>query len=198
MTRERRKSQSPAQRTSSLSVALETPLVSVPDTREFPAHPRVGVGGIVVQNGHVLLVRRGREPLKGRWSIPGGLLEVGEKLQKAVQREIKEETGIDVEPLKMVGVFERIERDPKPAVGRRDRRVRYHYIVVDYICRVRGSRTSDSKPPTLHPASDVTKAEWVRRDMLGLYELSDQAEEVILKAMELAGPDCQGEPGTCR
>src|SRR5580698_7146145 len=136
MPREHRKSQSPPRRASSPNVAPESPPVSVPDTREFPNHPRVGVGGIVVQNGHVLLVRRGREPLKGKWSIPGGLVEVGEGLRKAVQREIKEETGIRVEPLEMIGVFERIERDPKRATAGRNHHVRYHYVIVDYICRV--------------------------------------------------------------
>jgi 8-oxo-dGTP diphosphatase len=192
MARERRKSQSPARRASSRNVTPENPLVSAPETREFPGFPRVGVGGVVVHNGHVLLVRRGREPLKGKWSIPGGLVEVGEGLRKAVQREIKEEAGIEVELLRMVGVFERIERDPKRAVARRNHRVRYHYVIVDYTCRVRGSHASDSKPPRLRPASDVTEAEWVKRDMLGLYKLSNQAEEVILKAMELADPRLPG------
>ena len=140
-----------------------TPLVSAApeQVREFPDHPRVGVGGVVVHNRHVLLVRRGREPLKGKWSIPGGLVEVGEKLQKAVQREIKEETGLDVDPFEMVGVFERIQRDPKPDPGAHDRCVRYHYVIVDYLCRLRGSQARDSKLPNLQPASDVTAAEWV-------------------------------------
>ena len=143
----------------------------------------------MVHNGNVLLVRRGREPLKGKWSIPGGLVEVGEKLETAVQREIKEETGVEVEPLQMIGIFERIERDPKPAVGRRDRRVRYHYVIVDYVCRLRGSRARDSKLPRLQPNSDITEAEWAEGEMLSLYKLSDQAEEVILKAMEFLDPD---------
>ena len=168
-----------------------TPLVNVPPepTREFPDHPCVGVGGIVVHDGQVLLVRRGREPLKGRWSIPGGLVNVGEGLRQAVQREINEETGLAVEPLEIMGIFERIQRDPKPARGARGRRVRYHYVIVDYVCRLGGSRARDSKPPRLQPASDVVEAEWVEGEMLSLYDLSEQAEGVIIKAMEFLDPD---------
>lgn len=143
----------------------------------------MGVGGIVVHNGQVLLVRRGHEPLKGKWSIPGGLVELGEKLQKALRREIKEETGINVEATHIVGLFERIQRDPE------DGRVRYHYVVVDYLCQLRGFRSRDSKPPKPRPASDTTEAEWADGDMLSLYDLSEEAEEVILKAMETAEPD---------
>jgi len=170
-----------------------TPPVNVPrePAREFPDRPRVGVGGIVVHNGHALLVRRGREPLKGKWSIPGGLVEVGEKLQKAVQREIKEETGLDVEPARIVGIFERIQRHLKTDPGAHDQRVRYHYVIVDYLCRLRGSQARDSKLPNLQPASDITAAEWVEDEMLSLYKLSAEAEEVILKAMEFVDPDGQ-------
>ncbi|HEV2378394.1 MAG TPA: NUDIX hydrolase [Terriglobia bacterium] len=170
--------------------ARATPLVNVPrePAREFPDHPRVGVGGIVVHNGHALLVRRGREPLKGKWSIPGGLVEVGEELQKAVQREIKEETGLDVDALEVVGVFERIQRDPKPDPGAHHQRVRYHYVIVDYLCRLRGSQARDSKLPNLQPASDVTAAEWVPVEMINLYELPAGSDEVILRAVELVSP----------
>lgn len=149
------------------------------DVREFPDHPRIGVGGIVVHDGKVLVVRRGREPLKGKWSIPGGLVEVGEGLRQAVQREIKEETGLDVEPFEMMGVFERIEREPA-----RRGRIRYHYVIVDYVCRLRGRNARGSKQPPPEPGSDVTEARWVGSEELGPYELSAEAEEVILKAME--------------
>jgi 8-oxo-dGTP diphosphatase len=167
------------------SVPAPPPVSIAPeDSREFPDHPRVAVGGIVVHNGHVLLVRRARAPLKGSWSIPGGLVEVGEQLQKAVEREIKEETGLEVDPREIMGIFERIERDPK-----RGGRVRYHYVIVDYLCRLAGARASDSKPPKLRPASDITEAEWAKGEMLSLYKLSHEAEEVILKAMESVDPD---------
>lgn len=191
MNRERRENQGGDRHSARRRTAQGNPPVSSsPDeAREFPDHPRVGVGGIVVHNGHALLVRRGREPLKGKWSIPGGLVEVGEELQKAVRREIKEETGLDVDPLEMVGVFERIQRDPKPDPGMRDQRVRYHYVIVDYLCRLHGSRPRGSKLPKLQPASDVAAAEWVEGEMLSLYDLSAEAEEVILKAVEFADPD---------
>jgi 8-oxo-dGTP diphosphatase len=166
--------------------APASPLLSIaPDkAREFPDYPRVGVGGIVVHEGHVLLVRRGQAPLKNRWSIPGGLIEVGERLTDAVKREIKEETGLEVEPVQIMGIFERIERDPKPG-----RHVRYHYVIVDYLCRLRRSQARDSRPPKLQPASDITEAEWAEGEMLSLYKLSAEAGEVILKAMELVDPD---------
>lgn len=191
MNRESRENQAGATRSVRRRIAQGNPPVrrSPEEAREFPDHPRVGVGGIVVHNGHALLVRRGREPLKGKWSIPGGLVEVGEELQKAVQREINEETGLDVDPLEMVGIFERIQRDPKPDPGAHDQRVRYHYVIVDYLCRVRGSQARRSKLPKLQPASDITEAEWVEGKMLSLYELSAEAEEVILKAMEFVDPD---------
>lgn len=115
--------------------------------REFPASPLVGVGAVIVQEGRVLLVRRGTEPLLGRWSIPGGLIEVGEMLREAVVREAREETGLEVEPLELVELLDRIHRE--------DDRVRYHYVIADYLCRVTGG--------TLHAASDADEARWVER-----------------------------------
>ena len=76
--------------------------------REFPAAPLVGVGAVVIKAGRVLLVRRGREPLKGHWSLPGGLVELGERLLDAVIREVREETGLEVEPIELVEVLDRI------------------------------------------------------------------------------------------
>ncbi len=115
--------------------------------REFPAAPLVGVGAIIVHEGRVLLVLRGTEPARGRWSIPGGLIEVGEALAEAVIREVREETGLQVEPLELVELLDRIHRDGD--------RVRYHYVIADYLCRVVGG--------TLHAASDADAARWVER-----------------------------------
>lgn len=134
--------------------------------REFPKHPLVGVGGVVIHRGRVLLVRRGGEPLKGEWSIPGGLLELGEALEAGTRRELKEETGLDVEPLEIVAVFDRIER--------RAYRVRYHYVIVDYLCCLKGGR--------LKPASDSLDARWVRPEDLPKYNLTDRATSVIRSA----------------
>ncbi len=137
--------------------------------RKYPKHPLVGVGGVVIERGRVLLIRRGSEPLKGQWSIPGGMLELGEELTAGVRRELKEETGLDVEPLESILVFDRITRDGN--------RVKYHYVIVDYLCRrIRGR---------LRPASDVVDARWVRREDLPQYHLTEMASSLILRAFEL-------------
>ena len=115
--------------------------------REFPLVPLVGVGAVVVHEGRVLLVRRGHEPLKGQWSLPGGLLELGEPLTGGVVREVKEETGLMVEPIELVELLDRIHRDGE--------RVRYHYVIADYLCRVVGGE--------LKAASDADEARWVER-----------------------------------
>jgi ADP-ribose pyrophosphatase YjhB (NUDIX family) len=139
--------------------------------REFPDHPLVGVGGVVIYRRRVLLIRRGAEPLKGQWSLPGGMLELGEELEDGVRRELKEETGLEVEPLDKLTVFDRIMRG-----GADGQRVRYHYVIVDYVCRRKRGR--------LVPASDVLDARWVRREDLPLYQLTDKATSVIRQAFE--------------
>ncbi len=115
--------------------------------REFPAAPLVGVGAVIVKEGRVLLVQRGTEPARGRWSIPGGLIEVGEMLTEAVVREVREETGLEVEPIALVELLDRIHREAD--------RVRYHYVIADYLCRVIGG--------TLKAASDAAAVRWVER-----------------------------------
>ncbi len=115
--------------------------------REFPLTPLLGVGAVVVHEGRVLLVRRANEPLKGQWTLPGGLLEVGESLLEAVAREVKEETGLEVEPIELVDLVDRIHRDQG--------RVRYHYVIADYLCRVTGGE--------LRAASDADAVRWVER-----------------------------------
>jgi len=109
--------------------------------------PLVGVGGVVVHENRVLLVQRGTEPLKGRWTIPGGLIDVGETLREAVIREVREETGLNVEPLELIELLDRIYREGE--------RVRYHYVIADYLCRVEGG--------ALHAASDAAAVRWVER-----------------------------------
>jgi len=100
-----------------------------------------------VDRGRVLLVRRGHEPLKGQWSLPGGGLEVGESLTAGVVREVSEETGLTVEPLELIELLDRIHRDGE--------RVRYHYVIADYLCRVVGGE--------LKAASDADAVRWVER-----------------------------------
>ena len=115
--------------------------------REFPEAPLVGVGAVVVDEGRVLLVRRGTEPLKGQWSLPGGMLELGESLSAAVVREVREETGLIVESVELVELLDRIHREGA--------RVRYHYVIADYLCRVTGG--------SLQAASDADAVRWVER-----------------------------------
>jgi mutator protein MutT len=115
--------------------------------REFPVAPLVGVGAVIVEQGRVLLVQRGTEPAKGKWSIPGGLIDVGESLREAVAREVREETGLVVEPIELIELLDRIHRDGD--------RVRYHYVIADYLCRVVGG--------TLLAASDAEAVRWVER-----------------------------------
>jgi 8-oxo-dGTP diphosphatase len=115
--------------------------------REFPLAPLVGVGAVVVDEGRVLLVRRGQEPLKGQWSLPGGLLELGESLTAGVAREVFEETGLMVEPIELIELLDRIHHV--------DERVRYHYVIADYLCRVTGG--------TLGAASDADDVRWAER-----------------------------------
>ncbi len=128
--------------------------------REFPQTPLVGVGAVVVHEGRVLLVRRGNEPLKGHWTLPGGLLELGERVVDGVVRETREETGLIVEPLELVELIDRIHREPTSQegvgeAGRETGRVRYHYVIADYLCRVTGGE--------LRAASDADQVRWVER-----------------------------------
>jgi len=115
--------------------------------REFPSAPMLAVGAVIVDAGRVLLVRRGTEPLKGEWSLPGGALELGEPLADGLTREVREETGLEVEPVELIELLDRIHRA--------DGRVRFHYVIADYLCRVVGG--------ALRAASDADEARWVER-----------------------------------
>jgi len=142
--------------------------------REYPEAPIVGVGAVVIDGARVLLVRRGHEPLKGEWSLPGGALELGETLQQGVVREVLEETGLEVVPGSMVEVFDRITLEESTG------RVRYHYVLVDFVCRVAGG--------ILLGGSDAEEARWVEHDELheqGGYGLAPLTVQVIGKACKL-------------
>ncbi len=138
--------------------------------REYPERPIVGVGALIVQGAgeRILLVRRGSEPLKGMWSIPGGVLEVGEILTAAVKREVLEETGLKVEPLEIAGVVDRIVPD---AVGK----TRYHYVLVDYVCKVMGGE--------LRAGSDVDDVRWMMKSELDSFDIADFTRQMIDKVL---------------
>lgn len=136
--------------------------------REYPERPVVGVGGVVIQDGAVLLVQRRSEPLAGQWSLPGGAVELGETLEEAVVRELREETGLTVRVLELVEAFERITRDETG-------RPRYHYVLLDYRC--------EPLSGTLQAGSDVAAAAWVRPEEFAAYRLSVKATEVCQKAL---------------
>lgn len=142
----------------------------MPDGREYPERPMVGVGGVVIANGRTLLIRRGGPPLEGRWSIPGGMLEVGETLLEGVRRELAEETGVEVRVGELIEVFERINRDEAG-------KARYHFVIADYLCEVVGGEA--------RAGSDVTDVAWVAPGELGKYSLTGMATRVILKAFEM-------------
>jgi 8-oxo-dGTP diphosphatase len=144
--------------------------------REYPEAPIVGVGAVVIDGTKVLLVRRGNEPLKGEWSLPGGAVELGETLQQGVVREVLEETGLVVVPAGIVEVLDRITQDEILQDGATGR-VRYHYVLVDFVCRVTGG--------ALREGSDADEVRWVAREELGEYHLAPITMRVIEKALEL-------------
>jgi len=146
--------------------------------REFPQVPLVGVGGVVVDgDGRVLLIRRGKEPMKGHWSIPGGLVELGETLEQAVVREMAEETGLTVEPVVLAELLDRIYREDKDGV----QRVRYHYVLADYVCRVVAGEAAASSDAA--EVAWATRAEWMETNR---YDLQDYTRDVIEKGWQMA------------
>lgn len=133
--------------------------------------PVVGVGGVVVHEGRVLLIRRGKEPLKGCWSVPGGTVELGESLEEAVVRELREETGVEVRPVSTITVFDRIDR--------RDGEVLYHYVIVDFLCELlSGAPRAGSDAEAVALASPAE---------LAGYALHPKALEVVLEGFRQAG-----------
>jgi ADP-ribose pyrophosphatase YjhB (NUDIX family) len=146
-------------------------------SREYPDRPLVGVGGVIIDKGRALLIRRGSEPLRGEWSIPGGTLELGETLVEGVARELLEETGLVVRVLEQIEVFERIDNGKGGGAGNRKKRPRFHYVIVDYLCeRVSG------KP---RAGSDVTDVAYAGEDELGKFHLTETALRILRKAFAM-------------
>jgi 8-oxo-dGTP diphosphatase len=124
------------------------------------------VGALIFDHDSILLVERGRPPLEGYWSLPGGVLETGETLAQGVLREVREETGLEIEPVAILEIFERIMRDAKGVAE-------YHYVLIDYICRITGG--------TLQAADDVSQVAWVPHDQLASYRITAGTLPVIEK-----------------
>jgi ADP-ribose pyrophosphatase YjhB (NUDIX family) len=134
--------------------------------REFPEVPLVGVGAVIIEDARVVLVKRLHPPLQDEWSIPGGVLEVGELVREAAIREAREETGLIVEPGELLGVYDRVLHDL-------EQRVQYHYVLIDFLCRrVAGD---------LAAASDAAEVRWFTREELPGLKLAEDTVEVIGK-----------------
>ena len=144
--------------------------------RKYPDAPIAAVGAVVLDGNRVLLIRRGQEPLKGEWSLPGGAVELGETLEQAVCREVLEETGLRVEVVSTVKVLDRITEDSEG-------RVLYHYVLVDFRCRVTGG--------VLCCATDALEARWVEGSELDHFGLAEMTRSVIMKASDEQLADVQ-------
>jgi 8-oxo-dGTP diphosphatase len=136
--------------------------------RTYPDRPIIGVGAVIVDGQRALVVRRANEPLKGQWSVPGGMLELGETLQQGLIREVQEETALVVQPIEVLEVFDSIFRDA-------DGRVRYHYVLIDYLCSVVSGEA--------RAATDVSEVRWVREGELAALQMRDVTEAVVRKAI---------------
>ncbi len=140
------------------------------DSRRFPARPVPGVGALIIDGDKILLVERGKDPLRGYWSLPGGAIETGETLETALLREVREETGLEIAVLHLVEVFERIMRD---ANGETE----YHFILMDYICTPTGG--------VLQASDDASGAAWFREnEIAGLEKITEGTPRVIAKAFD--------------
>jgi ADP-ribose pyrophosphatase YjhB (NUDIX family) len=136
--------------------------------REYPKQPLVGVGAIIVEDGRVLLIKRGKAPLLGEWSIPGGMLELGETLRQGAEREALEETGVMVRATDLLGVFDRIV--PSDAPGE-DGRTLYHYVLIDFLChRISGDVLA---------AGDASDARWFSVEEFAKLSLPEDTRNVL-------------------
>lgn len=140
--------------------------------REFPDAPLVGIGAIIIEENRVLLVKRAHPPLQAQWSIPGGVLEVGELVREAAIREAREETGLVVEPGDLLGVYDRVLRDA-------EQRVQYHYVLIDFLCRRVGGE--------LQAADDAAEVRWFTREELPALNLAADTQDVIQKGFQKLG-----------
>ena len=150
--------------------------------REFPAVPRVGVGAVVLDGPRVLLARRGRPPSQGKWSIPGGLVHLGERIEDALVREIEEESGLHIRVLGLCGVIDRVVREGDA--------VRYHYVIIDYVAEAVGGR--------LQAGSDAAEVRWVTVDDLGQYDTTDGLADMVYRARAIKEATSSPSGGSIR
>ncbi|HEX68770.1 MAG TPA: NUDIX domain-containing protein [Candidatus Bathyarchaeota archaeon] len=129
----------------------------------------VGVGAIIVQDGKILIVRRSSEPGKGKWSVPGGLVELGETVEQAVVREVREECGLDVEVDRLIDVVDSMTFD-------RNGRLKYHFIILDFFVKIKGGK--------LRPGDDAKEAMWVSLEEVENYDLTKTFRDFLKRNME--------------
>lgn len=134
------------------------------DDRRYPKRPVLGVGALIFREDRILLVRRGKEPLSGLWSLPGGALETGELMKDGIRREVLEETGFVIEPVKISTIFERLIPDDSG-------RTEYHFVLIDYLCEIVGGEGKAS--------SDVSALAWVKESELRNYKITHGTVPVI-------------------
>jgi len=152
--------------------------------REYPEYPLVAIGGVVISNDRVLLARRGREPMRGEWSIPGGVLEVGESLSEGVMRELHEETGLTVRVLDLIEALDRIlpESGARSQLGANTKepraKPRYHYVILDYLCEAAGGEP--------RAGGDITELAFVSEGELSRYALTPAVLRVVGKAFAMS------------
>lgn len=146
--------------------------------REYPERPVVGVGGVIIDRGRAVLIRRGTEPLLGQWSIPGGTLEIGETLQEGVARELLEETGLEVRVLDLIEVFDRIYRENGSGGPADSKKPRFHYVIADYLCERIGGEP--------RAGSDVTDLALAEENELCNFHLTETATRVLKKAFVMS------------
>ena len=141
-------------------------------SREYPDHPRVGVGAVVLHEDRVLLVKRGNAPARGKWSLPGGLVNLGETTRAAVVREVAEECGLTITVAEVAGVVDRVTRD---AEGR----VKYHYVLVDYLAHPESTQ--------IRSGSDAAEARWVEIGRVAELDVTEGLVDMIRRAQALGG-----------
>jgi 8-oxo-dGTP diphosphatase len=135
--------------------------------RDYPDRPIVGVGAVIIEGERVLLIRRGSPPLLGEWSLPGGVVELGETLRAAAEREAREETGLHIKAGEVIEVLDRI-------ISGREGAPQYHYVLIDFLCTVQGGE--------LRAGGDAADVRWAGESELAKYKLEQPAMEVIRKA----------------